>query len=203
MTAAAPRPGPGPRRGSVGLTIVLALAAPLSIVATAAAYGSHGWPAGLGVLLLCTAGLSAGLGRLAGGTPGCLAALIAPLVLLVAAAAAGNVRDDVVLSSGPTVTARITGVERTPGTRNPSWDYALVTADGTPVPGGRLNQRVQTLRVGDQVTVRLALDGTARPKRPEEIDLGTDLFWATAVLLTTALTVVGLGTLARRSHRDR
>ncbi|MGW2376114.1 hypothetical protein [Kitasatospora sp. NPDC001683] len=188
-----------PRRGSIPLTIALALAAPLSIVGLSAAYGSYGWPAGLGLLVLSTAVLSAGLGRMAGGTLGCLAALIAPLALLVAAAASGNVRDDVVLSAGPTVTARVVDVERTPGNRDPSWDYGLVTADGAPVPGGRLNQRTQALRIGDQVTVRIDPDGTARPKRPDEIDLSTDLLWAAAVLLASSAAVTGIGLRARRT----
>ncbi|MFI9363947.1 hypothetical protein ACIG5E_23265 [Kitasatospora sp. NPDC053057] len=187
-----------PRRGSIPLVIALALAAPLSIVGLSAAYGAYGWPAGLGALVLGTAVLSAGLGRLAGRTLGCLAALIAPLALLVAAAATGNVRDDVVLSAGPTVSARVVEVERTPGNRDPSWDYRLVTDDGTPVPGGTLNQRSQTLRIGDQVTVRTAPDGTARPKRPEEIDLRTDLFWAAAVLLASSAAVLWIGLASRR-----
>ncbi|MFJ9842342.1 hypothetical protein ACIRYZ_18020 [Kitasatospora sp. NPDC101155] len=186
-----------PRRGSIPLTIALALAAPLSIVGIAAAYGSYGWPAGLGALVLGTAVLAAGLGRLAGGTRGCLAALIAPLALLIAAAAAGNVRDDVVLSAGPTVTARVVDVERTPGNRGPSWDYRLVTDDGAPVPGGRLNQHNQDLRIGEQVTVRIDPDGTARPKRPEQIDLGTDLFWAAVVLLASSAAVLRVGLSAR------
>ncbi|MET9181871.1 hypothetical protein ABZX88_27115 [Kitasatospora aureofaciens] len=188
-----------PRRGSIPLVIVLALAMPLSIVGTAAAYGSYGWPAGLAVLVLGTAALSAGLGRLADGTLGCLAALITPLALLVAAAAAGNVRDDLVLSAGPTVTARVVDVQRTPGNRDPSWDHRLVTADGTPVPGGTLNQRDQALRIGDQVAVRTAPDGTARPKRPEEIDLGTDLLWSATVLLASSAAVLWIGLASR--HR--
>ncbi|MFD8701859.1 hypothetical protein ACFV1W_04420 [Kitasatospora sp. NPDC059648] len=187
-----------PRRGSIPLTIALTLAAPLSIVGLSAAYGAYGWLAGLGALVLGTAVLSTGLGRLAGRTLGCLAALIAPLALLVAAAATGNVRDDVVLSAGPTVTARVVEVERTPGNRDPSWDYSLVTDNGAPVPGGRLNQRNQALRIGDQVTVRIDPDGTARPKRPDEIDLSTDLFWAAAVLLTSSATIVGVGLHAGR-----
>ncbi|MFF9642374.1 hypothetical protein [Kitasatospora aureofaciens] len=182
-----------PRCGSIPLTIALTLAAPLSIVGLSAAYGAYGWQAGLGALVLGTAVLSAGLGRLAGRTLGCLAALIAPLALLVAAAATGNVRDDVVLSAGPTVTARVVEVERTPGNRDPSWDYSLVTGNGAPVPGGSLNQRNQALRIGDQVTVRIDPDGTARPKRPDEIDLSTDLFWAAAVLFTSSATIVGIG----------
>ncbi|MFE5583708.1 hypothetical protein [Kitasatospora sp. NPDC056531] len=196
MTAAtAPRTEPS--RGSIPLTIALALAAPLSIVGIAAAYGSYGWPAGLGVLSLGTAVLSAGLGRLAGGTRGCVAALVTPLALLVAAAAAGNVRDDVVLSAGPTVTARVVDVERTPGNRGPSWDYRLVTDDGVPVPGGRLNQHNQDLRIGSQVTVRIDPDGTARPKRPEQIDLGNDLFWAAAALLASSAAVLYVALSAR------
>ncbi|MDH6706126.1 hypothetical protein P3T27_002849 [Kitasatospora sp. MAA19] len=194
-----------PRRGSIPLTIALAIAAPLSIVGLTAAYGAYGWPAGLAVLVLATAVLSTGLGRLAGGTRGCLAALLVPIALLVAASATSNVRDDLVLSSGPTVTARVVGKERTAGTRDPSWDYSLASVDGSPVPGGRLNQRDQSLRVGDQVTVRFDPDGTARPKRPEQLDLGTDLFWAVAVLLAAALAVACLGLSSRPAGplRDR
>ncbi|WP_316527050.1 hypothetical protein [Kitasatospora brasiliensis] len=193
----APRPRTEPRRGSVPLTTALALAAPLSLVGLTAAYGSYGWPAGLGVLVVATAALSAGLGRLAGRWRGCLAVLIVPFLLFIGAAATKNVRDDLTLNTGSTVTAHVTDKERTTGTRAQSWDYALAAPDGTPVPGGRLNQRDQDLRIGDQVTVRYAPDGTARPKRPEQIDLGTDLFWAGAVLLGAALAVVAVGVRAR------
>ncbi|MFF2077644.1 hypothetical protein ACFVXG_23165 [Kitasatospora sp. NPDC058162] len=186
-------------RSPIRLTVALALAAPLSIAGTAAAYGSYGWPAGLAVLALGTAVLAAGLGRLTDGTRGCLTALIAPLALLIAASAAHNVRDDMVLGAGRTVTARVVDVERTPGNRDPSWDYRLMTADGAPVPGGTLNQRTQALRIGEQVTVRIAPDGTARPKLPEEIDLGTDLFWAAAVLLASSTTVLWVGLTSRRT----
>lgn len=65
-TTRSARLGTEPRRGSVPLTIALALVAPLSIVGLAAAYGSYGRPVGLGVLVVATAVLSAGLGRLAG-----------------------------------------------------------------------------------------------------------------------------------------
>ncbi|MFE4971242.1 hypothetical protein ACFRAR_03885 [Kitasatospora sp. NPDC056651] len=198
MTGTDPaRPRTEPRRGSVPLTAALALAAPLSIVGLTAAYGSYGWPAGLGVLVVATAALSAGLGRLAGGWRGCLAVLIVPFLLVVTASATKNVRDDLVLDSGSTVTARVTDKERPAGSRDRSWDYALAAPDGTPVPGGRLNRRGPELRIGEEVTVRYAPDGTARPKPPERIDLGTDLFWAGTVLLGAVLAVVAIGVSAR------
>ncbi|MFE4515066.1 hypothetical protein ACFRMQ_12860 [Kitasatospora sp. NPDC056783] len=198
MTGTHPaRPRTEPRRGSVPLTAALALAAPLSIVGLTAAYGSYGRPAGLGVLVAATAVLSAGLGRLAGTRRGCVAVVIVPFLLVVTAAAAKNVRDDLVLDSGSTVTAHVVDKERTGGTRERSWDYALAAPDGTPVPGGRLDQREPELRIGTEVTVRYAPDGTARPRPPERIDLGTDLFWAGGVLLGAVLAVVAVGVSAR------
>ncbi|MFI2609904.1 DUF3592 domain-containing protein [Kitasatospora sp. NPDC018619] len=191
------RPGAEPRRGSARLTTALALAAPLAVVALTASYASYGWPAGLGVLAVATAVLSAGLGRLAGGLRGCLAALAVPFLLVLAASATKDLRDDLVLSSGSAVTAHVVEKDRPAGSRDQSWDYALAAPDGTPVPGGRLNQRKPELRIGAEVTVRYASDGTARPKRPEQIDLGDDAFWAGTVLLGAGLAVVAVGISAR------
>ncbi|MFJ9442703.1 hypothetical protein ACIRRH_12625 [Kitasatospora sp. NPDC101235] len=196
-TGESARPRTEPRRGSVPLTTALALVAPLAVVGLTAAYGAYGWPAGLAVVVAATAVLSPGLGRLAGGGRGCVAILIVPFLLLVAASATKNVRDDLVLNAGSTVTAHVVDKERPAGSRDQSWDYALAAPDGTPVPGGRLNQRKPELRIGDEVTVRYAPDGTARPERPERIDLGTDLVWAATVLLGTVLAVVAVGIHAR------
>ncbi|MFJ9697937.1 hypothetical protein [Kitasatospora sp. NPDC101183] len=187
----------GQRRGSVPLTALLGAAAPLAALGLALAHGAYGWPAGLALLAAATAALASGLQRLRGGSTGCAAAVAVPLALIVAAGAATLPRDDLAVLSGPTATARVVDVERTTGTRSPSWEYALRLPDGSPVPGGRLEQRRNDLRIGSPVTVRYDPHGTARPRRPGQIDLATDVFWAAVTLLALVLAVVATGLAAR------